>query len=227
MVGWIKLHRKISTNDLWLSEKFTRGQAWVDMLMLANHTDGFIRSNGMKINIKRGQIGWSEMRLSERWRWSRGKVRRFLSELEDEKMIIQQKNRRSPIVSVINYSSYQSDSTTQGTTYNTSNGQDMDKRWYTKKNDKKENNENNENKEVEFERMFGEFWVLVPKKEKKKKAREVYRKTIKSTPHVDVVAGLKRYIKDKPDWQAWAGPVVWLNEGRWDDEYEEQEKRIR
>lgn len=141
MAGWIKLHRKISHGDLWLSEKFTRGQAWVDMLMLANHTDGFIRSNGLKIQVKRGQIGWSELKLAERWKWSRGKVRRFFSELEEEKMIVQQKNRRSPLISLVNYKQHQQDGTTDSTTDSTTNGQETDKRRYTKKNDKKEEND--------------------------------------------------------------------------------------
>jgi hypothetical protein len=45
--GWIKLHRKIVESPDWLSEPFTRGQAWVDLLLIANHTTGHIRKRGI------------------------------------------------------------------------------------------------------------------------------------------------------------------------------------
>ena len=65
----------------WLAEPFTRGQAWVDLLLLANHKEGFIRRRGVLVAVERGQVGYSEEALAARWKWSKGKVRRFLSEL--------------------------------------------------------------------------------------------------------------------------------------------------
>jgi len=107
MEGWIKLHRKLVLSDLWLSETFTRGQAWIDMLILANHKDGFIRVRGINIAIKRGQLGWSEVKLSKRWGWSRTKTRHFLKELEKVQQIVQQKNAVSLLISIVNYDEYQ------------------------------------------------------------------------------------------------------------------------
>ena len=37
--GWIKLHRTLQDNKLWYSEPLTKGQAWVDLILLANHKD--------------------------------------------------------------------------------------------------------------------------------------------------------------------------------------------
>ncbi|HEY3389071.1 MAG TPA: hypothetical protein VGK38_05830, partial [Prolixibacteraceae bacterium] len=105
--GWISVNRKIATSDLWLSETFTRGQAWIDMLILANHKEGFIRVRGINVTIKRGQLGWSEVRLSERWKWSRTKTRHFLKELEKVQQIEQQKNAVSLLISIVNYDEYQ------------------------------------------------------------------------------------------------------------------------
>ena len=76
-LGWIRIHRKIMDTPEWLAEPFTRAQAWVDLLLLANHETGFIRKRGIMIAVERGQVGYSEDALSARWRWSRGKVRRF------------------------------------------------------------------------------------------------------------------------------------------------------
>lgn len=105
--GWVTLHRKIQNNPLWKSEPFTRGQAWVDLILLANHEDGFIYVRGNKISIKRGQVGWSQKKLSERWQWSRTKVRKFLKDLEEEQQIRQHKNALSTVITLINYDKYQ------------------------------------------------------------------------------------------------------------------------
>ncbi len=64
MDGWLKLWRKLGDSELWLAEPFTRGQAWVDLLMLANHTDGYLRKRGIRVEVRRGQVGWSEGKLA-------------------------------------------------------------------------------------------------------------------------------------------------------------------
>lgn len=107
MEGWLKIHRKIADSDLWLSEPFTRGQAWIDLLMLANHDYSFFYKRGNKVEINRGQIGRSEVELSDRWCWSRTKLRKFLNDLEKEQQIIQQKSPVTLIITLINYEKYQ------------------------------------------------------------------------------------------------------------------------
>lgn len=64
------------------SEVFTRLQAWIDLLIIANNDESYIYVRGNKVEIKRGQIGKTQDTLAERWRWSRGKVVRFLDELQ-------------------------------------------------------------------------------------------------------------------------------------------------
>jgi len=143
--GWIKLHRQIIDSDDWLHEQFTRGQAWVDMLLLANHAGNSIRVRGIILNIERGQLGWSEERLAKRWKWSRGKARRFFSELESKSVqrIVQQKNNVISVITILNYEKYQSCDTTDDTTDDTPNGHQTDTKRYTNKNDKKNKNDKN------------------------------------------------------------------------------------
>lgn len=118
--GWIKLHRAIMNHPDWLAEPFTRAQAWVDLLLLANHTTGHIRKRGILIEVQRGQVGYSEETLAARWKWSRGKVIRFLSRLKADLQIsrnpVQQNPKLSCLISIINYEAYQSDGTSSGTT---------------------------------------------------------------------------------------------------------------
>jgi len=107
MEGWVRLHRKISDNPLWKCEPFTRGQAWVDLFLLASFQKTFFYVRGIKINLDRGQLAWSETKLSERWQWSRTKLRKFLKELEKEQQIIQQKGNVIQVITIVNYEEYQ------------------------------------------------------------------------------------------------------------------------
>ena len=105
--GWVKIHRQIQENEFWYSEPFSRGQAWIDLILLANHNDGFIYVRGNKVIIKRGQVGWSQTRLASRWKWSRKKVAKFLNDLQEEQQVEHQKNNICTIISVVNYNKYQ------------------------------------------------------------------------------------------------------------------------
>ena len=121
--GWIKLYRSITDMDYWFSEPFTRAQAWIDLLLSANHATGLIRRRGIMVAVDRGQIGFSEDNLAARWKWSRGKVRRFIKELLEAKKIeyrisektVQKKSSVSSLIYIINYDKYQSNDTENDT----------------------------------------------------------------------------------------------------------------
>jgi len=87
MSGWLKLHRALSDHHIWNSEKYSVGQAWVDLLMLAQWKPGRILKRGIWVDLEPGQVGWSQESLTKRWKWSRGKVRRFLKSLEETQQI--------------------------------------------------------------------------------------------------------------------------------------------
>lgn len=109
-IGWFRISRKLFDNEIWYLEPFTKGQAWVDLIGNANHKDGQFEVRGNFITIKRGQIGWSEVTMAKRWKWSRNKVRRYLKWLETIQQIEQQKDRYlTTIITIINYDKYQND----------------------------------------------------------------------------------------------------------------------
>lgn len=123
MKGFIKVDRSLAESPIWLSDTFSRGQAWLDLLMFANYKDGFFYVRGTKINVLRGQCAMSQITMGQRWKWSRGKVRRFLKDLENEGMIVQQTVQQTTIVSICNYNKYQEYEPADGTTERTANGQ--------------------------------------------------------------------------------------------------------
>ena len=151
MSGWIKLHRRLLQNKLWVSEPFTKGQAWVDLLMLASYEDKIFWKRGIEVQQKRGMVGISEIGLADRWHWSRGKVRRFLKWLENEQQIVQQKSKVTTLIIIKNYDEYQQDGTTDSTT----NGQQTDT---TKKlKESKEVKESLKEKNIKKEKGNGKF----------------------------------------------------------------------
>lgn len=104
--GFIKIFRKLADNPLWLQKPFSDGQAWVDLLMVANHKPGIISKRGQRVKVERGQVGYSVKGLADRWGWSRGKVDRFLIYLEGGHQIEQQKNNVTTLITLTNYETY-------------------------------------------------------------------------------------------------------------------------
>ncbi len=117
--GWISLHRKIQKHWLWKDKPFSKGQAWIDILMMVNHEDGKAYFRDLVYEVKRGERITSELQLAERWRWSRNKVRKFLDDLKKEQMLEVKKDKRKTFLKVVNYNTYQVSKTLKSTTEST------------------------------------------------------------------------------------------------------------
>lgn len=156
--GWIHLHRKIEANPLWLSEPFTKAQAWVDLLLLANYKDrNSFQIRGNWVNLKSGDVGWSKDHLAQRWKWSRNKVLRFISMLEKLGQVKQQKSPLLTVISIVNWETYQK--TEQQTKQQTE--QQKDNRRSIIKKDKKDKKENKDKNTEAAEAAAGDIPVLI------------------------------------------------------------------
>lgn len=108
MEGWIKLHRKIQENWLWQeNRKFSKFEAWISLLLKANHKENKVMIGNEVINISSGSFITSEMKLSEEWKWSRTTVRNFLKILENDKMIVKNHTTKYTSISIENWELYQ------------------------------------------------------------------------------------------------------------------------
>ena len=96
--GWVCVHRQLAEHPLWLRERFTPGQAWVDLLLAAAWDDHESFATHGPSWIKRGQLLTSQMKLASRWRWDRETVRRFLRELERHGMVRIETSKATAIV---------------------------------------------------------------------------------------------------------------------------------
>lgn len=106
--GWISVHRKIrDCKYIWDDKPFSRGQAWIDLLLMANHEDKEILFNGCYRKIERGQTLTSVVKLSDQWGWSRKKTTNFLNALKMAQMVDLKTDNKSTTITVINYGFYQ------------------------------------------------------------------------------------------------------------------------
>ena len=106
--GYILLHRSLQDCWIWFDDpKFTKGQAWVDLLMMVNHEEKRLQFNGEFITVEEGQVITSIRSLAERWGWSKDSVKRFLNLLERDLMITQNCDTHRTLVTIVNYRVYQ------------------------------------------------------------------------------------------------------------------------
>jgi len=106
--GYIKLHRKIEDDEFWLTETFTKSQAWIDLLLGANRHPGKVMLRDVSVSLETGQLAWSQLTMCKRWKWSRGKVKRYLVLLQKyERILVRQIGQHSTLVTICNYKKYQ------------------------------------------------------------------------------------------------------------------------
>ncbi len=106
-MGWIKLHRKINECWIWEEKPFDKARAWIDLLLLANHSDKKLLFNGNAVTVKKGQYLTSIRKLSDRWGWSYDKVSRFIKVLVSEDMLQKESDSSRTLLTIVNYEVYQ------------------------------------------------------------------------------------------------------------------------
>lgn len=142
--GWLKLYRSIKGHWLWEDKPFSRGQAFIDLLLMVNHKDNKILFNGELIEVKRGSRITSLRQLSEVWGWSTSKTKKFLELLEKEKMITIKSDNKKTLVTIENYGLYQDVGNTEETEKKQeSNTEEIQKK--IKKNSKENQKKTNKN----------------------------------------------------------------------------------
>ena len=116
MSGFFKIERDFLSSPFWLSEVFTKPQAWIDLIGMANYADKSKYYKGVFQDVKRGQIVTSQQALAERWKWSRHRGSNFLRTLEAAKMVTTKRTTHGTLITVVNYGLYQDAGTAKGAT---------------------------------------------------------------------------------------------------------------
>ena len=105
--GYIKLYRSIRDNWVWEEKPFSRGQAWIDIILSASYCDTKMMFDGNSMVVKRGSFVTSISKLANRWGWSRKKVTRFLNGLRDDSMVYFECTNKGTCIFLRNYVLYQ------------------------------------------------------------------------------------------------------------------------
>ena len=193
--GWISLNRELMNHWVWDCE-FSAGQAWVDLLLYANHSHAKLMIKGQLIEVNRGQQARSELTLSKAWKWSRNKVRRFLKNLEKDGMIELKSGHLTTVITICNYDSFQSNDATVETTKGQQSKQLKDNSRNTNNNVKNEDNENKPTVEAKPQRSKFSF-----SDNQMRFAKAVYEKVKVITPKMK-----------EPNLESWANTARLLNE---------------
>lgn len=152
--GWISLSRKVRDCWIWQDKPFSKGQAWVDMLLSANHEDKKFLLGNELVEVKRGSFITSEHKLMDKWGWSKTKVRAFLLLLENDSMIVKISDKKKTTINIVNYSDYQDSQTTKEPQKN----HEETTKEPQKDPNNNENNDNNVNKDNshEYEKRYSD-----------------------------------------------------------------------
>ena len=111
--GWVPVSRELQDHWMWEDKPFAHGQAWIDLIMLANYEDTKMPYKGEIIICERGTVNLSSSYLANRWGWSRDKTRRFLKLLESDGMVTVTATTHRTTITLENYSIYNDVPTTK------------------------------------------------------------------------------------------------------------------
>lgn len=248
--GWICLHRKICENWIWSKKPFSEGQAFVDLLLMANYKEKKFRFGDEVVKADSGTIVTSKIKLSERWGWSKTKVTSFLKALESDDMITVISDHRKTTVSIVNFRAYQDfgaeknplksySETTEIPVKDLSEATEKPLENHLETTDRplkdtnnKDNKDNKGNKvnnspsPPKADDGFDRFWQAYPRNEKKQDALKAWKKLKPNKELVDRILDALEKFKKTSKWLKDNGdyipyPVTWLNGRRW-EEMEEQ-----
>ncbi|MFZ8173765.1 DnaD domain protein [Staphylococcus aureus] len=168
MTGWISIDRSIQNHWLFKEKRtFSKFEAWIYLLMEANHSKAKVPIGNQIVTVERGQRLTSILTLSDFFNWSRFKVKTFLDLLESDGMLEVKTTSKYTLITIVNYDFYQSE---QGRNQHQNDIKPTSKQHQsninptskqhqtnTNNNDNKDNNEKNVNNEKKKTTAFDFF----------------------------------------------------------------------
>ncbi|EUR30665.1 primosome subunit DnaD [Staphylococcus aureus SJOS6061] len=168
MTGWISIDRSIQNHWLFKEKRtFSKFEAWIYLLMEANHSKAKMPIGNQIVTVERGQRLTSILTLSDLFNWSRFKVKTFLDLLESDGMLEVKTTSKYTLITIVNYDFYQSE---QGRNQHQNDIKPTSKQHQsninptskqhqtnTNNNDNKDNNEKNVNNEKKKTTAFDFF----------------------------------------------------------------------
>lgn len=213
MKGWIKLHRSIQNHWLYQEKRvFSRYEAWLDMLMMANHKDNRVVLGNEFLDVRRGQFITSIRKLCDKWGWSKTKVTQFLKMLESDERVVYFSDTKKTVITIGKYGFYQAGEDSE----KTEEGHLED----TEETRKSTNKNGKETKKEIYTPQFDEFWSVYPRKVSKTDAAKAWNTLIKFGTSIDeIITATRSYAAEcqGKEMQFIKYPSTFLRNDRWKD----------
>lgn len=120
--GVFAVARSIWTDDAFAPEPFTQREAWMWLVGAAAWKQIKARGNAGGTTLQRGEFSFATRFLAEKWGWSKSRVDRFLSVLENRDMIRDTSRDTNKVYLIKKYSEFQKVSLPSGTDSGTEDG---------------------------------------------------------------------------------------------------------
>ena len=105
MSSWIKLFRDINKHWIWQNSDYLKW--WLDILLEVNHAPAKVVINNKIYDCNRGEKLYSLDTWANRWGTNKSKVRRFLTLLQNDNMIVLKSETQTTRLTVCKYETYQ------------------------------------------------------------------------------------------------------------------------
>ena len=138
MEGWIKLHRILLENPIFLKPELL--QLFIYCLLKANHEAQKIIFNGQEIEIKIGQFITGRNAMAKDLKQNPITTYKRLKILENLQILNIKSNNKFSVVTIVNYGLYQSEEIKRNTKRN-NKGTTREQQGNTNKNDKNDKND--------------------------------------------------------------------------------------
>lgn len=231
--GWIKTYRSLADHWLWQDKPFSKGQAWIDLMLIVNHRDNKTLIDGRLEEIERGKTITSIRKLCDRWGWSNTKVKNFLKMLENDGMIGVKSDSKNTVINIVNYSIYQ-DCDSNKTTVERQSSYSQATVKHTNKNEKNEKNEKNIKtmQKAEANALFERVWKLYPLKRGKGQVSEASKRRLLDIGFEELERAIDRYKADldKDTWKHPQNGSTFFNSGYvdfLDENYEKPKETVK
>lgn len=226
--GFVMLHRTIQKH--WLYEekrKFSKYEAWLDLLMMVNYKDNKIVQDGKLVEVKRGERITSVRQLMDRWDWSNTKVINFLNLLSQDEMITYEITpKKKTLIKIAKYHEYQGFQVVEQSEEKTQNNHRTISETTQNNINNKDNTVNKESLSIQQVEQFNSWWDLYGKKEGTAKCKIKFMKLLKTYDYSVIEEGTKRYLQHRKGLVArneflpnQKNPLTFLNGEHFNDEY--------
>ncbi len=112
---YIYLDRGILDHWVYKDKPFNKSMAWIDLLLIADHTTHTTMWRGNPTEFKRGDVNLSITELAKRWGWTRNRTRNFISHLESDGMVVTKRTPNRTVITIVKYEVFQNKRTPKRT----------------------------------------------------------------------------------------------------------------